>query len=143
MRRSDRTHKKSATRSDTMKGRPSLRKGERQAPRQSLTVGLVKRPSPDPNKKPWPQHCVLIVAASPATVRVSQIRGQIIDKACRDCGARLCVDSVSIDELFNNPIRQGRPIQYLGLDCCFASYETTDVTMIQARRKSESGACDE
>lgn len=136
-------HKKSSTRSATMTGRPSLRKGERQAPRQSLTVGLVKQPSPDPNKKQWPENCVLIVAASPATVRVSQIRGQIIDKACRDCGARLCVDSVSIDELFNNPIRQGRPIQYLGLDCCFASYETTDVTMIQARRKSEGGACDE
>lgn len=143
MRRSDRTHKKSATRSATMKGRPSLRKGERQAPRQSLTIGLVKRPSPDPNKKPWPQNCVVIVAASPATVRVSQIRGRIIDKACRDCGARLCVDSVSIDRLFSDPIRQGRRIEYLGLDCCFGSYETENVTMIPARRKSESGACNE
>jgi hypothetical protein len=139
MRRGDRKHKPSATRSETMTGRPSLRKGERQLPRQSLTVGLVKRPAPDPTKKPWPTKCVLIVAASPATFRPSQIRGQVIDKKCRECGARLCVDSFSIDELFNNPIRQGRPIEYLGVDCCFANYETAGVQMLRSAVKSEGG----
>lgn len=143
MRRGDRKHKPSATRSETMTGRPSLRKGERQLPRQSLTVGLVKRPAPDPTKKPWPTKCVLIVAASPATFRPSQIRGQVIDKKCRDCGARLCVDSFSIDSLFNNPIRQGRPIEYLGIDCCFAKYETAGVQMLRSAVKSEGGEAGE
>lgn len=139
MRRGDRKHKPSATRSETMTGRPSLRKGERQLPRQSLTVGLVKRPAPDPTLKPWPTKCVLIVAASPATFRPSQIRGQVIDKKCRDCGARLCVDSFSIDSLFNNPIRQGRPIEYLGVDCCLASYSRDGVQMLRSAVKSEGG----
>lgn len=143
MRRGDRKHKASETRSATMTGRPSLRKGERQLPRQSLTVGLVKRPAPDPNKKPWPKDCVLIVAASPATVRVSQIRGQIIDKKCRDCGARLCVDSYSIDALWSNPIRQGRRIEYLGVDCCFETYETEGVQMLRSPVKSEGGEAGE
>ena len=139
MRRGDRKHKPSATRSETMTGRPSLRKGERQLPRAAQVVGLVKRPAPDPTLKPWPTKCVLIVAASPATFRPSQIRGQVIDKKCRDCGARLCVDSTSIDTLFNNPIRQGRPIEYLGVDCCFASYSRDGVQIVRSAVKSEGG----
>ena len=139
MRRGDRKHKPSATRSETMTGRPSLRKGERQLPRAAQVVGLVKRPAPDPTKKPWPTKCVLIVAAGPATFRPSQIIGFVTDQQCRDCGARLCVDSESIKSLFNNPIRQGRPIEYLGVDCCFSKYEIAGVQMLRSAVKSEGG----
>lgn len=143
MRRGDRKHKPSATRSETLTGRPSLRKGERQLPRQSLTVGLVKRSAPDPTLKPWPSDCVLIVAAGPATFRPSQIRGQVIDKKCRDCGSRLCVDSSSIDSLMSNPIRQGRRIEYLGVECCFAKYSKEGVQIVKSAVRSEGGAGDD
>lgn len=123
--------------------RKSHRKGSRQLPRQSLVVGLPKQPTPDPSLKPWPTDCVLIVAAGPATFRPSQIEGFVCDKACRECGARLCVDSRSIDSLMSNPIRQGRRIEYLGVECCFAQYSKDGVQMLKSTRNSEGGDADE
>jgi hypothetical protein len=133
----------SETRSATLKGRPSHRKGQRMATRSSLVVGLPKQPAPDPTLKCWPKECVIIVAATPATVSVRSIRGLITDQFCRDCGQRLAVDSVSIAEMVDDPRRQRRPIEFLGLDCCFRKYSTKGVQMSRAGcRSSESGDAD-
>ena len=134
---------KSATRSATLKALPSQRKGKKNVPRSAQTVGLVQRPKPDPTKKPWPTDCIVVVAASPATFKPAQIRGQVIDKKCRDCGARLCVDSQTIDEMMDHPLRQRRPVNYIGIDCCFANYDTHGVHMTRAGQKREGGATDE
>jgi len=134
--------KSSETRSATLKGRPSHRKGQRMATRSSMVVGLPKQPPPDPTLKAWPTSCFVIVAASPATVNVRGIRGKITDQFCRDCGRRLAVDSYSIELSVCSPLRQGRPIEFLGIDCCFAKYSTRGVIM-RLNRPAESGDHDE
>ncbi len=133
---------KSATRSATLKALPSQRKGKKNVPRSAQTVGLVRRPAPDPSKKSWPTHCIVVVAASPATFRPSQIRGHVVDKKCKDCGARLCVDSQTITDMENHSMRQRRPIEFLGVDCCFSNYETNGVHMTRAPRKDGNGEVD-
>ena len=133
---------KSATRSATLKAMPSLRKGQKSVPRRSQALGVVQIQKPDPNKKPWPSHCIVVVAASPATCRPAQIRGRVVDKKCMACGARLCVDSQTIDDMMDHPLRQRRPVNYLGLDCCFAKYDTYGVHMTRACKRS-GGASDE
>ncbi len=123
------THQsKSLSRSSTLRRRQSPNKGKtRGQPRQSLTVGLPQRPTPDPTLNPWPDDCVQIVAATPATINVRGIRGQITDQICADCAARLAVDSWSIETAWAMPERQRRPLRFICVKCCL----TYDRSMIE------------
>lgn len=134
--------RKSDTRSATLSGRQSLRKGQRNMPRSAQVVGLQRPPRPDPTLLSWPQDVVIIVAACPATVLVRQILGRITDQYCRDCGRRLAVDSYSIELLWHSPLRQGRPIAFLGVDCCFGKYSTHGVQLSRAGPSRDSGDTD-
>lgn len=130
-------HRSSETRSTTLSGRTSPLRGSRAIPRSQQIVGRQPLPKPDPSKIPWPTDCIIVVAASPATVVVKQIRGRIVDQTCRQCGARLAVDSATVEEMESHPLRCRRPIQYLGLDCCFSRYDTYGVNMSRAARRSQ------
>jgi len=129
---------KSETRSATLKGRPSRRKGQRSIPRSAQVVGLVRQPKPDPRLIPWPADCVQIVAATPATVNVRGIRGRITDQVCADCQARLAVDSFTISTAWAMPERMRRPLRFICVDC-FSRYDRNMITHLVDHRRT-SGA---
>lgn len=68
-------------------------------------------------RKPWPDDCVVIVAATPETVQLHMIRGEPEPSTCHDCGCQLLVDSVTIDSALSMPERMGRPLRFLCLAC--------------------------
>lgn len=131
-------HAKSVTRSATMTGRTSVRKGQRQAPRQSLLQGLTPRPKPDPNLKPWPQDSVVIVAATPMTVNVAGIREYIVDQICSDCRCRLAVDNYSIRVAMEMPERQRRPLKFICVPCC-TQYDRSSIEKLIDNRTTKGG----
>jgi hypothetical protein len=116
-------HRKSETRSATMTGRPSLRKKTRQLPRASQVVGLVPRPKPDPNQLKLPQDRMFVVALSPARAARQQISGELQMYRCFDCGGPLAIDSTKVAKAMFHQNRNGRPIAYIGLDCCLSKYQ--------------------
>jgi hypothetical protein len=131
-------HSSSKTRASSLAGRTSPLRGSKAIPRSARLAGLKPLQKPDPEKIPWPTDCIIVVAASPATVEVRQIRGRVVDQRCRQCGARLCVDSVTVEEMQSHPLRQRRPIEFLGLDCCFYRYDTYGVKMSRAARRNQT-----
>lgn len=136
-------HRSSETRSTTLSGRTSPLRGSQAIPRSQQIVGRKPLPKPDPSKIPWPTDCIIVVAASPATVIVKQIRGRVVDQTCRQCGARLAVDSATVEEMESHPLRQRRPIEFLGLDCCFHRYDTYGVKMSRAARRNETESAEQ
>lgn len=136
----------SATRSATLKGRESKRKGEASVPRAAQLLGLTPRPKPDPNLKPWPKDCVQIVAATPMTVHVASIREQIVDKTCADCRCRLAVDNHSIRIAHELPERQRRPLRFICAKCCLTYDRSSIERLIDHRRtngRNEGAELDE
>lgn len=127
---------KSETRSAALSGRSSGRKGKRDIPRQSQVVGLPARPKVDPNLKPWPNDCVLIVASTPAKVNVAGIREQIVDQYCSDCHVRLAVDSFSIRKGMDMPERCRRPLRFLCTDC-FQQYDRSGIDVLCDLRRTD------
>lgn len=126
---------RSATRSDSLKGRESGRKNQRQLPVQSRTVGLPMRPKPDPALRPWPHDCVQIVAATPSTVNVRGIKGTITDQRCADCDCRLAVDSFTIQTALEMPERNRRPLKYICVSCCVQLYDRSTITLLVDHRQ--------
>lgn len=116
-------HRKSETRSATMAGRPSPRKKARQLPRASQVVGLVPRPKPDPNQLKLPQDRMFVVALSPARAARQQISCELKMCRCFDCGAPLAIDSTKVAKAMFHQNRHGRPIAYIGHDCCLPKYQ--------------------
>lgn len=116
-------HRKSETRSATMAGRPSLRKKTRQLPRCSQVVGLVPRPKPDPNQLKLPQDRMFVVAQSPAKAARLPITGELQMFRCFDCGGPLAIDSTKVAKAMYHQNRNGRPIAYVGQDCCLQKYQ--------------------
>jgi hypothetical protein len=132
-----RRHRASETRAESLRGRTSPRRHTRQQPRQSITVGMPVRPKPDPRLKAWPTDCVQIACAGPATVNVAGIRGRIVDQVCADCHARIVVDSQTIVQAWAMPERHGRPLRFIGVDCCFSNYSLAGVQITDRRRLNE------
>lgn len=121
-------------RTSSLKGRESGRKAKKQLPRQSLIVGLIAQPKPNPNLKPWPHDCVQIVAATPMTVDVAGIRDFIVDEFCADCSCRLAVDNFSITQTMELPERQQRPLRFICVPC-YQTYDRSQIkTLIDNRR---------
>jgi hypothetical protein len=116
-------HRKSETRSATLAGRPSLRKKTRQLPRASQVVGLVPRPKPDPDQLKLPQDRMFVVALSPARAARQQISGELQMFRCWDCGGPLAIDSTKVAKAMFHQNRNGRPIAYIGHDCCLSKYQ--------------------
>lgn len=107
--------------------------------RSAQLQGLKRPPQPDPRLRPWPVDCVTIVAATPGTVNVRGIRGEIRDGQCADYGTRLSVDSASISMALSLPAREGRPLRTICADCCL-QYDRTGVQIIDNRlRAAEYG----
>lgn len=134
-------HAKSSTRSETMKGRAgNNQKGGKAAPRQSVLQGLTPRPrpKPDPNLKPWPTDAVVIVAATPMTVKVAGLRGFIVDQQCSDCQCRLAVDNFSIRKAWEMPERQARPLRFLCVGCC-QHYDRSTIQKLIDNRTTKGG----
>jgi hypothetical protein len=127
--------KSSETRSETLKGRESQRKNKRQLPRSQQLQGRPAYQPPDPDLKPWPIDCVILVAATPATVNVRGIRGRIIDRSCQDCTTRLAVDSQGLKDAIELPQRQGRPVKIICVECCL-KYDRSKIDVLKDLRST-------
>lgn len=129
---------RSEARSAALKGRESKRKGQKSVPRASQLQGLIPRPKPDPNLKPWPNDCLVVVASTPLTVNVKGIREYIVDQTCADCSCRLSVDNFSIRTAWEMPERQRRPLRFICVQCCLL-YDRSSIEKLVDNRTTRGG----
>lgn len=78
----------------------------------------------------------MIVAATPATVNVRGIIGHMVDQQCADCDTRLALDSESIAAAWAMPVRQGRPLRFICVEC-FSTYDRKSIEHLIDRRTTK------
>jgi len=67
--------------------------------------------------KQWPGDAVMIVAEWFGKENRTNMES-VVEKECRDCGAKLGVDSFTIRVAEILPSRRGRPIKFFCPTCC-------------------------
>jgi hypothetical protein len=66
---------------------------------------------------------MFVVAVTPARAARQAMAGELQMCQCFDCGSSLAIDSTKVAKAMYHPNRNGRPIAYIGLDCCLPKYQ--------------------
>ena len=87
--------------------------------------------------KDWPADAIVIVCALPQEFRHDLIGGDPQARVCSDCEAIVLADSWTIRRAEAIPIRRGRPLRFLCLQCA-AGYDYDQVQYSERHRKGRA-----
>lgn len=130
-------HKKSMTRSATMKGRPSHRKGATQTPRQSVATGVGPMlVTPKDDRPALPRDRMFIAALPFMIAAIYHKLANLKQVRCFNCGASLGINKATEIKALAHPARDGRPLEIIGERCClpkFSDFSEDDPTSRRGR----------
>lgn len=114
--------KKSATRSETLRGR---KWSGIKAPRRATNAEIVRNsnPQPDPTLKRLPRDRFNVVFRRKAEVAVKDMRGVVLNIICADCHQRLAIDADLKAAAESKPEREARPMRYICRQCFWRYFE--------------------
>jgi len=84
------------------------------------------------NGKPWPRHCIQIIAAPTAEATIPAGEGVRVE-FCGDCGVELAASERTFEIAMAAPSRLGRPLRYVCIDCG-VKYDAGDLDELHDHR---------
>lgn len=116
-------HKKSMTRSATMKGRPSHRKGKPQQSRSSVAAGVGPMLVTPKDSRPSLPRDRMFISALPFIIAAMYHKlGDLKQVRCFQCGASLGIKEATEIKALAHPHRQGRRLDFIGERCCLPKF---------------------
>ena len=88
--------------------------------------------------KTWPGDAIVIMASRRGTAIEANMLA-VVRTCCRDCGAPIDADAHSVGVAAASPARQGRPIDFLCIECG-VTYDRGSIDMLVDDRRSARGA---
>lgn len=113
----------SATRAQSLRGRPHNRLGKKMVPMQSRAVPVIRPERPDPDMKRLPRDCFNVVFRRRSEVPVAKLSLPVLRIACVDCGNLLGIDKDLQRLAETKPDRELRPMRYICRQCFWEYFE--------------------